>query len=470
MNQKLKVIVALVALLAAGTIFSNTALAGDSCPSSIIGIHGVLEWDSYGSSADFQGTINHVLYYDFKNPQTSMVDSTYSGCQQFQDIVSVIESPYDSAFLSPGLQWANNNSCPTISGCGPLDDDGMILANDRVVMVVYDSSQTAPYQSRMLVDSVGYDETYSRFGFDKSAGYAVKHEMLNMVAPQVMSETSDGTNTTFTLKIQEPSFDVMGVNGGLYGDDANVADRLIAGYRVVAMSSSEAPTNGLIGAGNWDMAIDDDDRYIPSSAIPSGAWLTSFEITLNAGDTNLYVAYAPIFNYANGCAAATCTVGELKTLDALGGALNNSLTSRIASAAAPVAVVAPEPAPKPTPKPLPPTPKPGPAPVPTPKPSPTPIPPTPTPAPSVEITGINQDSRQVQVLWTSGSEKGAVGFYTYVSMNGQTWKLATGTFIPVRGAGSQYSETFKVGKNRAVKVVMINAASSVLAFDTASLK
>ena len=49
----------------------------------------------------------------------------------------------------------------------------MLLSNDRMVMVVYSTTQIGALRSKVLVDSVAYDETYSRFAFDASAGYAM---------------------------------------------------------------------------------------------------------------------------------------------------------------------------------------------------------------------------------------------------------------------------------------------------------
>ena len=56
-----KMILMVLAVIMAGILFSTSNLmAGDSCPSSIMGIHGVSEWDGYGTPSDFQGTINHI--------------------------------------------------------------------------------------------------------------------------------------------------------------------------------------------------------------------------------------------------------------------------------------------------------------------------------------------------------------------------------------------------------------------------
>lgn len=74
----------------------------DSCPASIVGVHGVVERDGYGLLSDFQGS-NHILYYSYNTPDTSLVDSTQEGCQQFSDVMNLNQTSLDRAFLSPGL-------------------------------------------------------------------------------------------------------------------------------------------------------------------------------------------------------------------------------------------------------------------------------------------------------------------------------------------------------------------------------
>ena len=440
-----KAFLMVLAVFMAGIIFSNNnVMAGSSCQVSIIGSHDEGEVDGYGSYFDFQKATNHILYYDYSHPETAMVDSTVPGCQTFKDITSVHASPKDPTFLDPGLDWAMNRSCTTISGCAGLDNGGILTAKDRMVLVIYNTTQPAPYKSRLLVDSVAFDPKRDRFNFDASAGYSVIHQMLELDAPAILSHTSDGETTDVTLSIQEPSFDVTGVNGGLYGDDINISSRLVAGYKVVATVNDWAPSNGLIGEGNWDFPIDDDDRYIPSSGSPRGASVTSFEITIKAAEGQFYLAYAPIFNYANGCAAATCTVEELKHLDALGDVLNNSLTSRIAGEAAFV----PESIPMPVP-----------------------VPPVSDKA-QVTITSLQMNGGgEIEVQWQAdAAQEEVAGFYTYVSKDGESWAPADRELIAYKGADMTYSQTFISESTPFVKVELIDARSNkMIAYDVAGV-
>jgi hypothetical protein len=311
----------------------------DSCPSSIFGIHGVVEWDGYGYLADFAGT-NHLLYYSYNSPDTSLVDSTLPGCQQFADIMNLSQTQFDRAFLSPGIQWANNNNCPTIIGCGPLDDDGQVTSADRMVLAIFNISNTVPYKTKMLVDTVRYNETYARFAFDDSigdggGGSGIRHRLFMIKAPIITSAVCAGDTCKVVLVITEPSYDSTGATGGLYGDDYQIASHLIAGYKVVAMISSSVPTSAIVNDSNWNMEIEDLDRYIPGSKSPVGGVRVSHPISLHVtGLEDVYFAYVPIFNKDSACQASECTAAELQVLDQLGGSINNSLAGRVASAGA----------------------------------------------------------------------------------------------------------------------------------------
>lgn len=342
----------IVVLIAFTCLIPGFARAADSCLSSVIGLQ-IGSGDSYGSTSDFSGTTNHFLYYDYKCPTAngpsglclsgnrSMVNSIIATCEQFANVLTVGGGcpGGNTVCLNPGLNWANNNglACNSINGCDGLDDDGILDTTDRMVMVLYNTTTTAPYVSKVLVDSVAYDLTNNRYSFNSSIG--TNHALFTMPAPSIQSATCNGSSCTLTVRITEPNFSAAGATGGIYGDDAGtvngVTRGLIAGYKIVGVQLASAPANGL--ATNYNIAavnFSGTSRYIPASRPPVGGNVTSASITISglSGSNPLFVAYAPIFNYDDSqCTGGTqCTAAQLQTLDTGLGA-NNSLTSRIAS-------------------------------------------------------------------------------------------------------------------------------------------
>lgn len=326
----------------------------------------------------------------------------------------------------------NNNDCATVIGCGPLDDDGLVTSNDRIVFAAFTSSNSVPYTTRMLVDSVRYNETYNRFAFDASigdgqGGHGKRHELFTLQAPAIASWSCDGASCQVVLEIQETTYDSTGATGGLYGDDFLVASTLIAGYKVVAMESSTVSADAVVSSTNWNLPISDLNRYIPAGRMTGGT-RTSEPIQLNVTSLHsVYFAYVPIFNSDSFCATSQCTVDELQALDHLGGYTNNSLAGRVASAAAHFAPAA---------------------------------------QPILKSFAGVYTLRALILAWETFSEQNAAGFHLYRSLNGKQWKQINASLIPAKGGrkGAEYSlfQNAMRAKSHKFKVDVVDANGNVL--------
>lgn len=401
-------------------IFTFDLHAADNCPSSILGVHvNDPQLDKYGFFADFNGLTTHTMYWDWVNPDSSLSDSTQSCQPAISAGVGVLtcNAGLDGCVLgSSGIDWSNNNSCPTMSGCDGLDDNGTADANDRMAIAVYVTSGSAPYTSKFLVDSVSYDTGNNRYSFNDSTAGAMRHQLFTMVRPTITNVTQGGGNVIVTLQIAQPNFDVTGATGGLYGN-GGVSDDLLAGYKIVAVQSASAPTNGL--ASNYSIAISDIDRFIPASRPPNGSTITSNEITIPVSGSNpLWIAWVPVFNFSgSGCSTAACTQAQVQALNSGAAGLGtNSLAARMASAASSGLAV--------------------------------------TPVTFVSFTGSWTRAHNVDLAWTTATETNTAGFNLYRSQDGTNWTKVNGQLIAAQGqggAGAIYTYADRFPKTKRVK-------------------
>lgn len=395
--------------------------AADNCSGTVLGVHVTgAEFDKYGFFADFDGLTTHTMYWDWINPDTSLSDSTQT-CQPAvgvagESVLSCNGTIDACALGSSGVAFHNNNSCPTITGCDGIDDDATLTASDRMVLAVYVTSTTAPYTSKFLVDTVNYDVGNSRYSFNDSTSGAVRHELFTMVRPSILAATQGAGSVTVTLQITEPTFNSAGTTGGLYGN-GGVADDLLAGYKIVAVQSATAPSNGL--ASNYSISITDGDRYIPATRPPNGGTVTSNQITIPVSGSNpLWIAWVPVFNFSgSGCATDTCNRSEVEDLDQGGGDLgNNSLSARMASAASSGLA--------------------------------------PTPVTFVSFTGSWTRAHYVDLAWITATETNTAGFNLYRSRDGINWTKVNSQLIAAKGqggAGASYTYADHFPKTRRVK-------------------
>lgn len=394
--------------------------AADSCITTVLGVHvNDAQLDKYGFLADFNGMTTHTLCWDWLNPDSSLSDSRQT-CQPPINVaggVLTCNAGLDGCVLgSSGIDWSNNNSCPTITGCDGVDDDLLLTAADRMVVAVYVTSTSAPYTSKFLVDSVNYDLLNARYSFNDSTSGAVRHELFTMVRPTIFTATQGAGSVTVTLQITEPIFNAAGTTGGLYGN-SGLADDMLAGYKIVAVQSAAAPANGL--ASNYSISIGDVDRFIPASRPPNGATLTSNQITVpTSGGDPLWIAWVPIFNFStSGCSSDACSQAEVQALDSGASGLgSNSLSARMASAASAGLAV--------------------------------------TSVTFVSFTGSWKRAHNVDLAWTTATETNTAGFNLYRSQDGTNWTKVNNQLIVAKGqggAGASYTYGHHFPKTKRVK-------------------
>ncbi len=405
-------------------MFIGSVYAADNCAASLLLMQratpakDIYDCSTAWTANYYYAYYNHTLAGGGSGVAGNRADSTAGcdpGCLVFTNTAATCTGAgcvNCATIPTTGCGWDDNNSCATVTGCDGIDDGGL-QAGDRTAFFAFTWSTSAPYTSKFVADLTFYDASVTCLNFSNSDG--TMHRLGDLPAPTFSSAVCDGTTCTVGVTITNPVFDSTGATGGIYGDDADlgagssIAARLIAGYMILGVQSAAAPANPLLAT--WTK-VPTSGQFIARSTAATSTGTVTFNVT---GDTNnLYISYAPVFNYNGACAGWPCTAGEVQTIVTnYSVATGAPMHSRVVSVAS--------------------------------------IPISPTPTTFSSFTAAYASLQQVNLAWTTASETDAIGFNLYRSLDGASWTQVNTALIPAKGqggAGASYAFTDNLPKQR----------------------